>query len=224
MRSLLDTEEVQDEAPEITLSTGSVLAIFFGLVLVCGVCFGFGYSMGRGTEMGTQVIKIGGAPAPAVSQNAEPAVGENTPPAVAPKRAEPRAAAPSESPAAQPQPAQETANGDAAGTPPAKHELLKKPSPVLQAPTVEQPATVAASMSAPSGTGQPMVQIAAVARREDADVLVSALRQRGYGVTVRSEPQDRLLHVQVGPFADRNQAIAMRQKLLADGYNAIIKE
>src|SRR6202020_1886428 len=55
----------------------------------------------------------------------------------------------------------------------------------------------------PSASGQAMVQIAAVARREDADVLVAALRQRGYGVVVRSEPQDKLLHVQVGPFADR---------------------
>jgi DedD protein len=69
-----------------------------------------------------------------------------------------------------------------------------------------------------------MVQIAAVARREDADVLVTALKQRGYGVVVRVEPQDNLLHVQVGPFADRSQALAMRQKLLSDGYNAIIKQ
>jgi DedD protein len=69
-----------------------------------------------------------------------------------------------------------------------------------------------------------MVQIAAVARQEDADVLVAALRQRGYGVVVRNEPQDKLLHVQVGPFADRTQAVAMKQKLLSDGYNAIIKQ
>ena len=82
-----------------------------------------------------------------------------------------------------------------------------------------------APVAAPApGTGQPMVQIAAVARQEDADVLVSALRQRGYGVVVRNEPQDKLLHVQVGPFADRTQATAIKQKLLSDGYNAIIKQ
>ena len=76
----------------------------------------------------------------------------------------------------------------------------------------------------PTTAGQPMVQIAAVARPEDAAVLVSALRQRGYGVVVRNEPQDKLLHVQVGPFADRTQATVMKQKLLSDGYNAIIKQ
>ncbi len=73
-------------------------------------------------------------------------------------------------------------------------------------------------------TGQPMVQIAAVSRPQDADVLVAALRQRGYGVVVRSEPQDHLLHVQVGPFANRMQAAQIKQKLLSDGYNAIIKQ
>src|SRR5271165_6534500 len=40
-----DREERQDS--EITLGTGTLLAIFFGLVVVCGVFFGFGYSMGR---------------------------------------------------------------------------------------------------------------------------------------------------------------------------------
>jgi DedD protein len=215
MRSLLDTEEEEDKAPEITLSTASVLGIFFGLVLVCGVFFGFGYSMGRGTEMGTQVIKIAGAPAPAVTEPVETA--DSTPPVEAapkPVEAQPTPAAPAQS---------EAGSGNASAEP-AKHERPQKPSPALQAALVEQPAAVAATMSAPSGTGQPMVQIAAVARREDADVLVSALRQRGYGVSVRSEPQDKLLHVQVGPFASHSQAVAMKQKLLSDGYNAIIKE
>ena len=51
MRTLFDTEEeeIEGKASEITLSTASLLGIFFGLVLICGVFFGFGYSMGRGT-------------------------------------------------------------------------------------------------------------------------------------------------------------------------------
>ena len=85
-------------------------------------------------------------------------------------------------------------------------------------------ATGALNVSAAPGSGLPMVQIAAVARPEDANVLVSALRQRGYGAVVRNDPQDKLLHVQVGPFSDRTQATAIKQKLLSDGYNAIIKQ
>ena len=51
MRTLFDSdeEEIEGKASEITLSTASLLGIFFGLVLICGVFFGCGYSMGRGT-------------------------------------------------------------------------------------------------------------------------------------------------------------------------------
>jgi len=68
-----------------------------------------------------------------------------------------------------------------------------------------------------------MVQIAAVSHREDADVLISALRKLGYNASARSDSTDNLLRIQVGPFATRDQANAMRTKLLNDGYNAILK-
>jgi DedD protein len=68
-----------------------------------------------------------------------------------------------------------------------------------------------------------MVQIAAVSHPEDADVLVSALRKKGYAVSVRRDPMDTLMHVHVGPFATHIDAAAMRQKLLNDGYNAIVQ-
>jgi cell division septation protein DedD len=69
-----------------------------------------------------------------------------------------------------------------------------------------------------------MVQIAAVSHPEDAEVLVNALRKHGYAVTVRREVADNLIHIQTGPFANRNDANAMRQKLINDGYNAIVQQ
>jgi cell division septation protein DedD len=68
-----------------------------------------------------------------------------------------------------------------------------------------------------------LVQVAAVSHQEDADILLNALKRRGYSVAVRHEPQDKLLHVQIGPLPTRKDADAMRQRLLADGYNAIVK-
>jgi DedD protein len=68
-----------------------------------------------------------------------------------------------------------------------------------------------------------MVQIAAVTHQEDANILVGALRKRGYVVVVRNDPKDSLLHVQLGPFSSRDEARAMRARLLGDGYNAILK-
>jgi cell division septation protein DedD len=67
-----------------------------------------------------------------------------------------------------------------------------------------------------------MVQVAAVSHLEDATVLMGALRKRGYAVTARHAPEDELIHVQVGPFASRADANAMSQKLLSDGYNAVV--
>ncbi len=64
MRTLFDTEEEEEvKASEITLSTASLLGIFFGLVLICGVFFGFGYSMGRGTGQGAQAHALENIPA-----------------------------------------------------------------------------------------------------------------------------------------------------------------
>jgi cell division septation protein DedD len=68
-----------------------------------------------------------------------------------------------------------------------------------------------------------MVQIAAVSRRADADVLVTALGKLDYQASIRTSAADPLLHVQIGPFATRDQARAMRTRLLNDGYNAIVK-
>src|SRR5271156_1972144 len=81
MNSLLDVEEEEGKTSEITLSTASLLGIFFGLVLICGVFFGLGYSMGRGP---------GGAPEAATVATEEP--GETS----APVPSGPAALAPAE--------------------------------------------------------------------------------------------------------------------------------
>jgi DedD protein len=238
MRSLLDTEEEEEEeettAREITLSTATLLGIFFGLVLICGVFFGFGYSMGRGTEQGAQAASLGTGPGASPAQADETTAAANQPPSPPAAESQDDADAPAKAAAppvvvkqAKPDVAQDATAEEAAPPKHVSQALVaaiqsEAPPPQLKpSARIAPPATIAAPAPA---TGQPMVQIAAVARQEDADVLVSALRQRGYGVVVRSEPQDKLLHVQVGPFADRTQATAVKQKLLSDGYNAIIKQ
>ena len=70
---------------------------------------------------------------------------------------------------------------------------------------------------------QLMVQIAAVSHQEDADVLVGALRKRGYTVAAHRDPADNLIHVRLGPFNNRDDANRWRTKLLNDGYNAMIQ-
>ena len=51
-----------------------------------------------------------------------------------------------------------------------------------------------------------MVQVAAVSSQDVADILTSSLEKKGYTVAVRHEPQDKLLHVQIGPFTDKKRS------------------
>jgi DedD protein len=230
MRTLFDLEEEEEEvetrASEITLGTASLLSIFFGLVLVCGVFFGFGYSLGRGTAWVSQSSKLPDSQTVA-KDDLSPAPLSEAAPVAAPAPAKPASLPPIRTEMASDD------NASQAATPaedaPAKPAIVagRKPSALKEAPAYtpppDTPAPVATSAAAASYDGKPMVQIAAVARPQDAYGLITALRQHGYQPVMRTDPQDKLVHVQLGPFSDRSQASAMKDKLLADGYNAIIK-
>jgi DedD protein len=220
MRNVVEYEEENENESEITLNAGTLLGIFFGLVLVCGVFFGFGYSMGRR-----------GTTAPANTTDAAPPTNTQETPAPQPSGApKPSAmqALQTDNPSsdvdssATTQPVESQSTREKKPTP----VPATKPSPV---PAVEQAASTVKPVLKPAAlpvtpvTGAFMVQIAAVSHQEDANTLASALRQHGYTVSVRNEPPDTLYHVQVGPFASRDAAKAMRSRLLADGYNAILK-
>lgn len=243
-----DREDRQDrQDSEVTLSTGTLLAIFFGLVVVCGVFFGFGYSMGRhSSDAKAAAAQTAAATAP---EEAVPAVSRPKPSALEPMPPPTQqATAPGNDSAARTvvvdQPGQANSaspespvKSPAAKAPPAKaiaaqprQQGSSAPKLVTAATTVSglrpssatpaAPGKAAVKAAAPTAT---MVQIAAISHPEDAEALVAALKKRGYAVTVRNEAQDKLLHVQVGPFASHADAVAMRQKLMSDGYNAIIK-
>jgi DedD protein len=240
---LMREEEEESREPDITLSTASLLALFLGLVLVCGVFFGFGYSVGRRTAAGppasaaTANTADGSVAAaeqpskpPVVDTQEGPNDSSSTPndlPVVdkAPTPAADQTAAPAPQDTSTPDRVVETLHPaqPAAVTLP----VVQKPAAPLPAPqqAAKAPAKPAENVSPAHPIGrQAMVQVAAVVHQEDAEALVSGLRKHGYNAVIRTEPQDKLLHVQVGPFPDRVQANAMRQKLLSSGYAAIVKQ
>src|SRR5579859_3703512 len=64
------------QAREMTLSTGMILGIFFGLALLCAVFFGFGYSMGSKSRQAPIVNADGSATASTTDFNSfKPAAG-----------------------------------------------------------------------------------------------------------------------------------------------------
>jgi DedD protein len=235
---LNDYQDDREQDREISLGMGTILAIFFGLALVCALFFGFGYSMGRKAGQPTVAASPDSAPATATGGSKpspgsplkaveslfgkkQPAPAAPTPDADAP--VDPNAR-PSSDPALAAQIKQELQDAPSGNTakPQAAAQDLggdKSPRAAHSAPVAAPPGV----MPAVSPNGTAMVQVAAVSHQEDADLLLSALKRRGYTVFIRQEPQDHLLHVQVGPFASKKDAEVMRQKLLTDGYNAIVK-
>src|SRR5215475_10456743 len=60
---------------EITLGTGKMLALFFGLVILCAVFFGMGFSMGRNSvKSGPELL-----PSPTASATSRPSANANKP-------------------------------------------------------------------------------------------------------------------------------------------------
>jgi cell division septation protein DedD len=105
---------------------------------------------------------------------------------------------------------------DPDGTPAAAAPVV----PTAAARTAPPAATASAESTA---TESFVVRIAAVSHREDAELLVNSLRARGYLASAHTEPQDKFFHIQVGPFNNREDTDAAKQRLLADGYQPIVK-
>jgi len=237
MRGYFDEDEAEPERPrrdtELTLGAGAVLGLVAVLLLVCGLCFAAGYTMGHHASVPSAASN---GPTPAPEQ--EPLQGNNSIP-------KPSASAQPAAPAPQPgdSPTSPDPGTPAAGENPTTTEQgpangepggSSTGSPAAKAPGLSQPAQPAAGNTAPATqtpnvhpalptTGKLMVQIAAVANPQDADVLATALRKRSYAVTAAREPGDGLIHVRIGPFASRDEASHWRDKLLGDGYNAVVQ-
>jgi DedD protein len=194
-----------EQEREITLGTGRMLALFFGLVLVCAVFFAIGFSLGKKTAT------VGSPNLPGTSNATpsapfRPSAAKNTQP-VSPagdlsfyKNVEQKSAdsklAPQDS---QPQPA--------------------------ATPSAESPKTDIDGVSpVPAAGSNYYVQVAAVNRQEDAEALVAALKKKQYPAAANNSPADKFYHVQVGPYADLKEAEAMRTRLIGDGYNPIVKK
>ena len=197
-----------DQDTEITLGTGKMLALFFGLVALCAVFFGVGYSLGRSSSRPVLAADAAGSPTAGVtrSANAKPPTTDNsTKPSDLTfyKTVEQKDANPQLTPA------------DAGSAPPAPASAQSTSNPAQPVPP--DPATI-------GNTSSYYVQVAAVTKEEDAQALVDALKKKQYPAFTNSAATDKLFHVQVGPYADIKDAEAMKAKLIGDGYNPILKK
>jgi len=235
------------EDTEITLGAGRLLGLFFLLAALCGVFFSIGYSLGKSTareqalnDQPTQVLAASPPTTTTIGSSEEkPAAAVTSKPDTGPPGQDQATASNPQSNLTFYKAVQQ--NG-AHEEPAAKNNLpaiTQKASAGTEtaasiASSAAKQATEAAghganptiSHAAPvTGPGTVVVQIAALSREDDAVALAGALRQKNYNVFVVNNPttNDRFYHVQVGPFATMQEADAMKAKLIAEGYNPIVK-
>jgi DedD protein len=215
-RDMEEDDEPSGRDREMTLGTSFIIGIFFALVLICAIFFAFGYSLGR-----RSALPAAGVTAPAASTETDTGVSASKPASGIPAAQ----AAPADSSNS----SNSTADGDSSDeqqpAPEVKQAPVALPAKLAIKPTpVSRAAAPSATVPAAASSGaQAVVQVAAVSRQSDANMLMAALKRHGYNAVVHPSPQDKLLHVQIGPFSTKKDADAMRQKLIGDGYNAIVK-
>lgn len=190
---------------EITLGAGKMLALFFGLVALCGLFFGLGFSLGRGSVRPLMTAEQGQS-SPGVTLRSS-----------ALKSATPASQPPADNMTFYKAVEQKDAAQPAVSNPPKEtNEKDAKAAQNNSAPPDPMTATAGASY---------FVQVAAVTKQDDAQALVEALKKKQYAAfTSNTSSTDKFFHVQVGPFGDLKDAEATRAKLVSDGYNPILKK
>src|SRR5882672_3390081 len=186
----------------ITLGTGKMLGLFFGLVALCAVFFGMGFSLGKNSA------RPGG----------DPLAGSSAPSGSRPTAVK----------ANNPRPPSDLTFYKAVGQKDADAQLAATtaaaPSNDNTAPKSPPDSSAPPDLTAVSPQSAYYVQVAAVSKQEDAGALVDALKKKQYSAFAANTPGDKLFHVQVGPFSDIKDAESARGQLVKDGYNPILKK
>ncbi len=190
---------------EITLGTGKLLFLFFGLVGICAMFFALGYSLGRKSEPSITTASAAGSPQ-IVPGRTKASSGSPSAPMTFYKSVEQKDTSPELTPA-----------------------VDAKTETTAAAPDASAAPAKSSNDSSDSATTLPtagyFVQVAAVSKQEDGEALVDALKKKDYPAFVATPiPADKLFHVQVGPFPEIKDAEAMRSRLIADGYSPILKK
>lgn len=236
------------EDTEITLGVGRLVGLFFLLAAICGVFLSIGYSLGKSTareqaldEPPAQVLAASPPAGTASGQTDAKPSAEGTAKSDGAQTAQEQASAANmqnnltfykavqQNGGSTATPAKESVPAAAPVVPAANETAVANVAQNVAPPkeaTVSQSSAPPISHSGPvTGPGTIVVQIAAVTREDDAVALAGALRKKDYNVIVVKNPatNDKFYHVQVGPFTTMKEAEAMKTKLIAEGYNPIVK-
>jgi cell division septation protein DedD len=218
-------------AGDRVLESKHVIGLFLLMLFFSGLFFSLGYVMGRSQYDG-QVRAAGG---PGIGKS-EPFVMDK--PDVVPKKSasapsppvsdenDPAVTKPSETPwvydksaSSAPAPAHLESAPKTAAAPPASRPVSTKAlTPVAVVPHSAVAKTTANGPLIPSGAY--VLQVAAMARQDDALALASSLQKKHFSAYVQTPQKDKFYRVQVGPFKDSKSADAAKKGLESAGFKA----
>lgn len=194
------------------LESRHLVGFFLGVVLLCGVFFTLGYTIGRNDYSATTAVHASDSlvmpprpqPKPAAKQpeNANPAPANNEWDFYTKQDQNHLEPAPKPS--------------SAASAPPAPNGATATPfSKPIYAPSKYQPPRLLKNSI--------VLQLAALRRQSDAMALADALQQKQFPSFVVAPTSDNFYRVQVGPYSSEADAEAAKRALDREGFKAIIK-
>ncbi|MEX2303092.1 MAG: SPOR domain-containing protein [Bryobacterales bacterium] len=234
----------EEEEFELVLGNKQLLSLFFLVVVLFGVFFSFGYTVGYGRGENSRTREV--ASAEPVEEPAQKVQLPETLLQSAPKPTEPTEAAKKEPAAAA---ATQQASPPTSPTRTTPAQVVPKPSPVEEtkkssAPPPPPPKTTAATKAVTPKTSTPakappaaksspppttaaaggnvQLQISAVRVKGDAEVYVQQLKAKGHPALL-SDRGDGWYRVMVGPFNTDSDAKDYQKRLEQEGVDSLIR-
>lgn len=215
-------------AGERVLESKHVIGLFLLMLVFSGVFFSLGYVMGRNqydgrvsaenNGMGRPEPVLSARPDVAPKKTAAPAAGSGdldpatTPASGSPWKFEENSKAAKAEPRLEPVP-------KAPATPPPARAVNAKSAPI-SAPAVHANGAKPAVNSPAIPNGAYFLQVAALARQDDALALAGSLQKKHFAAYVQTPQKDKFYRVQVGPFKDQKSADAAKKGLESAGFKA----
>ncbi len=207
---------------EVVVSHKLLLSIFFVMVVLAGLFFSFGYSVGydRGqTDQEGAVATVQPMEEPDDSVRLPDVLLKDVPEVPARQPAGSSASSTDPAPAGG-----SAATGEPGAAVPDKPRPFRESKPAPPAPEPARRAPASTSVSGAAVARSIHLQVAAIRVRSDAQMLVSKLKAKGYPATLFEQRSDEWHRVLVGPFNSTDAAEQSQKKLKADGLESILRK
>jgi len=197
---------------EIVLGNKQLFSLLFVVFVLLGVFFAMGYVMGRSTVPADASASTGHATHAGTDTTTSPPITISAkPPAMS-----------GEQPRPAEQPETETASSSQAPKESATRAIAPPVAAKSGATAQQEQEPAAGSRVVEPAMGQTFLQVAAINRRPEAEILVDVLRKKGFQAAIEIAPGN-MFRVLVGPAKDKDEAADLRARLETAGFKPWVR-